>query len=117
MKGRDLTCDLETGHVLELASALLESGALGEARKMRDAANPPWHPVAIQAVINAESKEKMRTCPPCWLSVIFPMYHEQNRVQPSSVHKNGQNFLRNKMRQLTWLFEEVPESGFFLLAV
>jgi len=43
------------------------------------------------------------------LSVVFAIYNEQNRILDSSDHPNGENFIKNKIDQLNWLFEDVSD--------
>jgi len=43
------------------------------------------------------------------VTVVFALYKEQNRIQDKSIHPNGENFIKNKIRQLNWLFENVKD--------
>eukprot|EP01083_Nonionella_stella_P033628 92034_1 len=43
----------------------------------------------------------------CQLSVLVPMYGEQNRMQSSEVHPNGEDFIRRKVKQLDWLYRDI----------
>lgn len=43
------------------------------------------------------------------LSIVFALYNEQNRILDRSSHPNGENFIKNKIDQLNWLFEEVDD--------
>eukprot|EP01084_Bolivina_argentea_P251868 422601_1 len=41
------------------------------------------------------------------LTVIVPMWGEHNRMQSKQVHKNGEDFIRRKVKQLTWLYKDI----------
>lgn len=105
---RDLTDEAETLKVLEIATAIIESGL--PLQEFKDAcygdsngrgAGPT---VLVSAVGSAESKLQMRECGPFHMLCIFAMYGEQNRIQKKADHPNGQDFVRMKVKQLEWLF-------------
>ena len=74
--------------------------------------------VLVSAVGSAESKLKMKTVGGFHLTCIFAMYGEQNRIQTKAGHKNGQDFIRMKVKQLDWLFEgEDASKSWEILAV
>ena len=67
---------------------------------------------------SAESKLKMKTVGGFHLTCIFAMYGEQNRIQTKAGHKNGQDFIRMKVKQPDWLFEgEDASKSWEILAV
>eukprot|EP01084_Bolivina_argentea_P272448 463880_1 len=43
----------------------------------------------------------------CHLSVIVPIWGEQNRMQSKQKHKNGEDFIRRKISQLNWLYNGI----------
>ena len=48
---------------------------------------------------------------PLHVSLVVAMYNEHNRILPKSIgNPNGEDFLRRKMKQLTWLFDQSPVS-------
>jgi hypothetical protein len=51
------------------------------------------------------------------VSVVIALYNEHNRIQPSSKHPNGEDFLRVKVHQLNWLFKDVPNYSWDLTLV
>ena len=60
----------------------------------------------------AQSKLKMKCCPPVNVTVVFAMYHEIQRLAPvSESNPDGQDFIRNKIMQLEWLFNEAKANG------
>lgn len=115
---RDLTSNDEATKVLSLASFLLSSGVLLEEVKelvFRDPATTPA--ILISAVGSAESKLKLEDSPSHHLTCIFAMYGEQNRIRTKTEHENGQDILRNKVKQLKWLFDGEKGKSWDILAV
>jgi len=105
--GRDLTSNEEAAQVLSIADEILSSGLpLEEIRQLvyKDPSTTP--PILISAVGSAESKLKLRGCGPHHMTCIFAMYGEQNRIRTKAEHENGEDLLRNKVKQLKWLFDE-----------
>jgi len=107
---RDLTDEAENGKVLEIATAIVKSGL--PLQDFKDAcygdkdgkgAGPT---VLVSAVGSAESKIQLKTCGPFHMICIYAMYGEQNRIQKKADHKNGQDFVRMKVKQLEWLFAD-----------
>ena len=119
---RDLTDAGETARVLEIATEMIKSGLPIEDFKAAcygDAEGKGAGPtVLVSAVGSAESKLKMKTVGGFHLTCIFAMYGEQNRIQTKAGHKNGQDFIRMKVKQLDWLFEgEDASKSWEILAV
>ncbi len=54
---------------------------------------------------------------PVHISVVFSMYKEHERIQRSSEHPYGEDFLRRKIAQLQWLAEDAPSLTWQLIAV
>ncbi len=54
---------------------------------------------------------------PLRISVVFAIYKEHNRIKPASEHPHGEDFLRKKVRQLEFLFEDSPEVAWELVVV
>lgn len=106
---RDLTDPKENMRVLELATEILASGLPIEDFKkacygdeLGKDASPP---VLLQAIQSASSKEKVKKLGDFHMACVFAMYGEQNRIQTKGGHKNGQDFIRMKVKQLQWLFD------------
>lgn len=114
---RDLTNNAETQSCLDMAAAILKSGVSVATFAEYCCNVRPLPPANVLAAIkNAESFEAFKTCPPCHLTVVFPMYHEQNRARTKEEHPNGQDIIRNKCKQLGWLFGANSKSSWDLLA-
>lgn len=118
---RDLTDAKETMRVLEIASEIIKSGHPIQQFKdacFGDAEGKNAGPsVVVSAVGSAESKMKMKACGPFHMICIYAMYGEQNRIQTKEGHKNGQDFIRMKAKQLEWLFEGETEKTWEIYAV
>ena len=118
---RDLTDQKENQRVLDLASEILASGL--SIQDFKDASygdkegKGASSPVLISAIQSAESKLKLKECGGFHMACVFAMYNEQNRIQTKEGHKNGQDFIRMKSKQLQWLFEGEKEKTFELMAV
>merc|ERR1719456_404909 len=74
------------------------------------------------ALKNAISKKLFETMPPIHCTVVFALYKENNRILPKGdeegkSHKNGEDFVRRKHKQMTWLFSKKPKSSWELLGV
>lgn len=65
----------------------------------------------------ATSKTLIKTCPPVFVSMVVAMYNEANRMSTKEEHENGENFIVNKAREMTWLFEAAPNSGWEMVYV
>mmetsp|Transcript_134697 Transcript_134697/g.336096 ORF Transcript_134697/g.336096 Transcript_134697/m.336096 type:complete len:785 (-) Transcript_134697:57-2411(-) len=114
---RDLTSNAEAQSVLDMATAILNSGIDLNALAIYAFNVRPLPPAnIISAIKNAESYAALRMCPPSHLTVVFPMYHEQNRARTKDEHPNGQDIVRNKCKQLAWLYTANPGSTWDLLA-
>ncbi len=54
---------------------------------------------------------------PVFVSVVFAVYKEHNRILSRDAHPHGENFLLRKLAQLRWLFEARPDIGWELVVV
>merc|ERR1719482_2310152 len=74
------------------------------------------------ALKNAISKKLFEKLPAIHCTVVFALYKENNRILPKGdeegkSHKNGEDFIRRKHAQMTWLFENKKDSSWSLLGV
>jgi len=74
------------------------------------------------ALKNAISKKLFEALPAIHCTVVFALYKENNRILPKGdvegeSHKNGEDFIRRKHAQMTWLFENKKDSSWSLLGV
>ncbi|MBS9768161.1 MAG: hypothetical protein KGV44_11585 [Flavobacteriaceae bacterium] len=54
---------------------------------------------------------------PLFISVVFAVYKEHNRIKKSSEHPHGEDFLLKKVAQLEWLFADNPLINWELIVV
>lgn len=94
----------EAATIIRVADELLGSNL-----PLQDVANEAYNrteclpPLLLLALKAAEAKTCLMECPPCHLTVVFPMYREQDRLLPQSEHPEGQDSLGWKIRQMNWL--------------
>ena len=95
--------------VRELADGLLESGRpLTALEHLEQSLLAERESVALAghlAVRLARARRAVEALPgPIRVDVVFAMYKEHHRIQPSREHEHGEDFLRRKLDQLSWLF-------------
>ena len=108
---RDLSDTAENLACLSKATSLLDSGA-NLAALLDDALAAPEKTSAVEltALYNARSKQALARAlgaaqRPIHLTVVLAMYNETQRMAPRSAdNPHGQDFIRTKVAQLTWLF-------------
>merc|ERR1719253_1596962 len=75
------------------------------------------------ALKNAISKKLLDTMPAIHCTVVFALYKEFNRILPKGEKKpgecdpNGEDLIRRKHKQMSWLFSNKPDSSWSLLGV
>jgi hypothetical protein len=74
------------------------------------------------ALKNAISKKLFQKMPPIHCTVVFALYKENNRILPKGSeegksHINGEDFIRRKHKQMSWLFDKKKKSSWSLLGV
>merc|ERR1719456_351914 len=72
------------------------------------------------ALKNAISKKLFESMPPIHCTVVFALYKENNRILPKGdeegkSHKNGEDFIRRKHKQMMWLYENKKDSSWCML--
>lgn len=99
---RDLTDAAQNHAVLELA-AELRAGAPAS--------------IAAEAEAVARSREQLEQLrEPLHLSIVWAMYGETGRIVPRTQHPHGEDFLREKVRQLDWLTAGLPHVTWSVIA-
>jgi len=126
--GHDLTIQAELDEYMGMANVLYERDmddlrAIEKivSEKMTDSFkySTRFH-IALK---NAISKKLFETLPAIHCTCVFALYKEFNRILPKGEKKagetdpNGENFVRVKHQQLSWLFENKKDSSFTLLGV
>ena len=59
--------------------------------------------VLLTAILLAESATKLKECGVHHLSVVHALYGEQDRIKTRDDSADGKDFVRAKVKQLTWL--------------
>ena len=54
---------------------------------------------------------------PLYISLVFAVYKENNRIKTKLEHPHGEDFLRMKINQLKWLFGDKPNIRWSLIVV
>ncbi len=67
--------------------------------------------IAKSKILINETKETLR------VSIVFAVYKEHNRIRTASEHPHGEDFLRRKVKQLEFLFENSPHITWELVVV
>merc|ERR1719183_228747 len=94
-------------------------------KKVSEKIQDTWlYPTAFHiALKDAISKKLMDTLPAVHCTCVFALYKENNRILPKGekdtpgVHPNGEDFVRQKHEQMTWLFENRSDCSWDLLGV
>ncbi len=118
----DLTNPEHLSEIRAKAEGILEHGFSAErlfeveaAWAQRDLEIPL---VAHLAIKLARSKSLLQNLgQPVHLSVVFAVYKENVRILSREEHAHGEDFLREKLTQLRWLFEGIPDSTWNLAVV
>ena len=54
---------------------------------------------------------------PVFVSVLFAVYKEHQRILTSAEHPHGEDFLNRKIHQLHWLFDDIPHINWELIVI
>jgi hypothetical protein len=124
-QGAPLELDLtNAGHLddvrtrAEALEAASESAAQLQATDAR-CANDDALPLPVRVALKLALSRRLlhETDQPLHVSVVFAMYKEHLRILTSEEHPAGEDFLREKLRQLRWLFGPTPRHTWDLTAV
>jgi len=125
--GHDLTLDSEHDAYMKVATTLYNHLSMAELKEVDDfislnMKDTMKYSVLLHiAVKDAISKKLMDDLPPLHCTCVFALYHEQNRMVkkgdnvPGESHPNGENFIRRKHAQMSWLFENRKDCSWTLL--
>eukprot|EP00747_Dinoflagellata_sp_TGD_P148122 gnl/TRDRNA2_/TRDRNA2_176878_c0_seq2.p1 gnl/TRDRNA2_/TRDRNA2_176878_c0~~gnl/TRDRNA2_/TRDRNA2_176878_c0_seq2.p1 ORF type:complete len:554 (-),score=123.56 gnl/TRDRNA2_/TRDRNA2_176878_c0_seq2:148-1809(-) len=125
--GHDLTLDHEHRMYTMLADAFYKDFSMSQLRALEkqtsEKIETTWQYSTLFhiALKDAISKKLMDTLPPIHCTVLFAMYKEANRMVPKGPdvkgvsHPNGEDFIRKKHQQMTWLFENRPDCSWTMM--
>jgi len=128
-QGHDLSLKEEHETYMQCADELYNALSLEELREMEEIVSGQithsWNYSTLFhiALKNAISKKLMKDFPALHATVVFALYHENNRMVrkgdpvPGESHPNGEDFIRRKHKQMTWLFQERADCTWTMLGV
>ena len=118
----DLTDALHLKQVVEVAEAILDRtrdprvlSDLEVAWVEAERSTPLMGHLAVKLARSRVAMEELRR--PVHLSVVFAVFRETTRILTRDEHPHGEDFLREKIRQLRWLFSGIPEATWDLTLV
>lgn len=121
----DLTNASHLDELYQLADQFLkqthcDSAALNnlEEQARLDTDTPLRHQVALKlARSKAVVTQQFPVDQPFFVSVLFAVYKENQRILTSKEHPHGEDFLNRKIQQLHWLFDSTPHINWELIVV
>jgi hypothetical protein len=117
----DLTSAAQLRTLQDMALSLVEVGATvaalrdADERVARDASLPISVRVASKLALGRVSLAEIEE--PVHISLVVAVYKEHQRILTADEHRDGEDFLREKLRQLRWLFDETPRHSWDLTVV
>jgi hypothetical protein len=123
--GAPLELDLTQPDHLDAVSAMAEAleSATTAAARLQAIESHTWTdsplPVSVRVALKlASSRLLLREMErPLHVSVVFAVYKEHLRILTAEQHPAGEDFLRQKLRQLRWLFGPTPRHTWDLTVV
>jgi hypothetical protein len=120
-RGVDLTKPADLRGLTSMAEALesrfdtADQAAAMDQRVSTDGRVSIFARVALKLAVSRLRLRELER--PVHVSVVFAVYRERRRLLTQDEHRLGEDALREKMRQLRWLFERTPEHSWDLLVV
>ncbi len=117
----NLTNPAQLRSLQDMAQSLVEVGTTvaelrsADEKVARDASLPISVRVATKLALGRASLAEIAE--PLHLSLVVAVYKEHQRILRADEHRNGEDFLREKLRQLRWLFDETPRHSWDLTVV
>ena len=122
IKEIDLTNDQQAEMITETVKSILEAGYtlddIKQAEQELLAKNDNSLILPLLSLKIAKSKilaSQIKS--PLRISVVFAVYKEHNRIKTAGEHPHGEDFLRKKVKQLEFLFENSPGVTWELVVV
>ena len=118
----DLTNETHSSLILQTVESILSEGfGVSELEELESSLirkNDPSLIFILLAIKIAKSKLlAVEVSEPLLVSVVFAVYKEHNRILKGSEHPHGEDFLRKKVMQLEWLFDDLPQIDWELIVV
>ncbi|MEM7093754.1 MAG: hypothetical protein AAF567_12190 [Actinomycetota bacterium] len=118
---RDLTDPAQQARVLAVADELVAD--VDRLDELRETLSDPEQlaatdPILVEGAACAASAVSIRAiATPVHLSIVWAMYQETDRIRLPSEHPHGEDFLREKIRQIEWLADHNSLLTWNLVAV
>lgn len=118
----DLTNDTHSELIIQTTTSILDEGySISEIEQIEEHLineKDSSHIFILLCLKIAKSKIlASRVNTPLFISVVFAVYKEHNRIKKSSEHPHGEDFLIKKIKQLEWLFEDQQHVNWELIIV
>ena len=118
----DLTNDLHSDFIISAAESILKScDSISDIDKIEDELIEKNDNSLIFALLSLKiAKSKILVSHlkrPIFISLVFAVYKEHNRILNSREHPHGEDFLLKKVAQLEWLFKDQPQIDWELVVV
>ncbi len=118
----DLTNEQHSEFIIEAVEAILDNGySISEIENLEDEliANSTSSNMFILLALKIAKSKILATkvSEPLFVSVIFAVYKEHNRIKKNSEHPHGEDFLLKKVNQMEWLFKDQPNINWELIIV
>jgi len=111
-KGRDLTDPAQVKTMQDIADEIISEGvSVDELKQLLFAQSKEYPVMFLSAVLMADSALKLRACSPHHLTIIHAMYNEQDRMKAKAECADGQDFIRVKVAQMSWLYDKYAPAG------
>lgn len=118
----DLKSDAQAEQIIQTVESILkEANSLSELKMLEKeliSRNDTTLIFSLLALKIAKSKIlATKVSEPLLISIIFAVYKEHNRIKTAEEHIHGEDFLVKKVRQLEWLFYNLPYFKWELIVV
>ncbi|NNK11332.1 MAG: hypothetical protein HKP08_08305 [Flavobacteriaceae bacterium] len=118
----DLTKDEHSEIIIDVVDAILNQNySISEIEKIEDRLIKKKDESLIFVLLALKiAKSKIlvsRVTRPLFISIVFAVYKEHNRIRTRSEHPHGEDFLLKKVKQLEWLFDKNPGIRWELIIV
>lgn len=118
----DLTNEQQSEQIIEAVETILDKGiGIPKIEKLEDQLIADTNKSNIFILLALKiAKSKIlasKVSEPLFISVIFAVYKEHNRIKKNNEHPHGEDFLVRKVNQMEWLFKDQPNINWELLIV
>eukprot|EP00931_Biecheleriopsis_adriatica_P019973 TRINITY_DN1346_c0_g1_i2.p1 TRINITY_DN1346_c0_g1~~TRINITY_DN1346_c0_g1_i2.p1 ORF type:complete len:491 (-),score=139.78 TRINITY_DN1346_c0_g1_i2:34-1473(-) len=108
---RELTDSSQIQQLQQVADEIVQAGLAGEVLRAVTREPKHWKETLLCTAYLADSASKIAQCPPMHVTVVHALFKETKRIKTSKEHKSGQDFVRNKVAQMRWIFDKHAPAG------